>query len=128
LRVVSYYRTGGIYLNLEAVIMWFVGIGLILNLVACIANFSHLLHFVGKEQAANFFATFLVLWAFLIIGFIMQLARKAKMGALLLIVGSLVFMVGSAMLLPLGLLVAVSFVAGIVTIAGALQVMRRREA
>ncbi|MBN3858133.1 MULTISPECIES: hypothetical protein [unclassified Paraburkholderia] len=108
--------------------MWFVGIGLILNLVACIANFSHLLHFVGKEQAANFFATFLVLWAFLIIGFIMQLARKAKMGALLLIVGSLVFMVGSAMMLPLGLLVAVSFVAGIVTIIGALQVMRRREA
>jgi hypothetical protein len=119
---------GGIYLNLEAVIMWFVGIGLILNLVACVANFSHLLHFVGKEQAANFFATFLILWAFLIIGFIMQLARKARMGALLLTLGSLVFMVGSAILLPFGLLVIVSFVAGIVTIIGALQVMRRREA
>ncbi|POR47307.1 hypothetical protein B0G62_119115 [Paraburkholderia eburnea] len=108
--------------------MWFVGIGLILNLVACIANFSHLLHFVGNEQAANFFATFLVLWAFLIIGFIMQLARKVRMGALLLTLGSLVFMVGSAVLLPFGLLVAVSFVAGIVTIIGALKVMRRREA
>jgi hypothetical protein len=108
--------------------MWFVGIGLILNLAACVANFSHLLHFVGKEQAANFFATFLVLWAFLIIGFIMQLARKVKMGALLLTLGSLLFMVGSAVLLPFGLLVVVSFVAGIVTIIGALQVMRRREA
>ncbi|WP_322047175.1 hypothetical protein [Paraburkholderia sp. J67] len=108
--------------------MWFVGIGLILNLVACVANFSHLLHHVGKEQAASFFAIFLVLWAFLIIGYIMQLARKAKMGALLLTLGSLVFMVGSAVLLPFGLLVVVSFVAGIVTIFGALKVARERAA
>ncbi|WP_322055471.1 hypothetical protein [Paraburkholderia bannensis] len=107
--------------------MWVVGIGLILNLVSCVANFSHLLHFVGKEQAANFFATFLVLWAFLIIGFIMQLARKARMGALLLTIGSLVFMVGSAVMLPLGLLVAVSFVAGIVTIVGSVRIARSQE-
>jgi hypothetical protein len=117
----------GLYLNLEAVIMWVVGVGLILNLVACVANFSHLLHDVGKEQAATFFATFLVLWAFLIIGFIMQLAGKVKPGALLLTIGSLVFVVGSAALLPMGPLVYLSAVAGIVTVAGALRVARRRR-
>jgi hypothetical protein len=107
--------------------MWVVGIGLILNLVACVANFSHLLHDVGNEQAATFFATFLVLWAFLIIGFIMQLAGKVKVGAALLTVGSLVFVAGSVALLPVGTLVYVSAVAGIVTIVGALRVARRHR-
>jgi hypothetical protein len=107
--------------------MWVVGIGLILNLVACVANFSHLLHDVGTEQAATFFATFLVLWAFLIIGFIMQLAGKVKVGAVLLTLGSLVFVVGSVALLPVGTLVYVSAIAGIVTIVGALRVARRRR-
>jgi len=107
--------------------MWVVGVGLILNLLACVANFSHLLHDVGKEQAATFFATFLVLWAFLIIGFIMQLAGKVKAGAVLLTLGSLVFVAGSAALLPIGLLVYISFIAGIVTVVGAVRVARRRR-
>jgi hypothetical protein len=107
--------------------MWVVGVGLILNLLACVANFSHLLHDVGNEQAATFFAIFLVLWAFLIIGFIMQLAGKVKAGAALLTLGSLLFVVGSAYLLPIGTLVYVSAIAGIVTIAGALRVARRRR-
>jgi hypothetical protein len=106
--------------------MWLVGVGLILNLVACIANFSHLLHHVGSEPAAMFFATFLVLWAFLIVGFIMQLAGKVKMGAALLTVGSLVLVVGSFVQLPIGMLVLLAVAAGIVTIAGALRVASRR--
>jgi hypothetical protein len=106
--------------------MWVVGVGLILNLVACIANFSHLLHHVGNEPAAMFFATFLVLWAFLIIGFIMQLAGKVKMGGLLLTLGSLVLVGGSLVLLPIGLLVVISAVAAIVTIVGAIRIARQR--
>ena len=106
--------------------MWVVGIGLILNLVACVANFSHLLHHVGNDPAAMFFATFLILWAFLIIGFIMQLAGKVKMGGLLLTLGSLVLVGGSVVLLPMGLLVLISAIAAIVTIVGAVRVMRRR--
>jgi len=108
--------------------MWVVGIGLILNLVACVANFSHLLHHVGNQQAASFFAIFLVLWAFLIIGFIMQLAGKVKVGGALLMLGSLILFVGSAMLLPFGLLVITAALAAIVTIVGAIQVARRRGA
>lgn len=106
--------------------MWFVGIGLILNLAACLAIFSHLLHHVGNQPAANFFATFLVLWAFLIIGFIMELAGKARIGAVLLSLGSLVLVVGSATLLPMGALVLLAVVAGIVTIAGAIRIACRR--
>jgi hypothetical protein len=106
--------------------MWVVGVGLILNLVACVANFSHLLHHVGNESAASFFAIFLVLWAFLIIGFIMQLARKVKTGGLLLVIGSLLLLGGSLVLLPIGLLVAISAVAAIVTIVGAFRVARTR--
>jgi hypothetical protein len=106
--------------------MWVVGVGLILNLVACVANFSHLLHHVGNESAATFFATFLVLWAFLIIGFIMQLAGKVKMGGLLLALGSLLLVGGSLALLPIGLLVGISVVAAIVTIVGAIRVVRQR--
>ncbi|MFP6557667.1 hypothetical protein WJ542_04915 [Paraburkholderia sp. B3] len=106
--------------------MWLVGTGLILNLVACVAIFSHLLHNVGAQSAAMFFATFLVLWAFLIIGFIMQLAGKVKMGAALLALGSLLLVAGSVVLLPVGLLVVVAVVAGIVTIVGALQRAGRR--
>jgi hypothetical protein len=108
--------------------MWVVGVGLILSLVACIANFSHLLHHVGNEQAATFFATFLVLWAFLIIGFIMQLAGRVKMGGALLTLGSLILVVGSIVLLPFGLLVVISVIAGIVTIAGAVRFARGRGA
>jgi hypothetical protein len=108
--------------------MWVVGIGLILNLVACIADFSHLLHHVGNEQAATFFATFLVLWAFLLIGFIMMLAGRVKMGALLLALGSLMLAGGSIVLLPFGPLVAISVVAGVVTIVGAVRVARARGA
>jgi hypothetical protein len=106
--------------------MWVVGVGLILNLVACVANFSHLLHHVGNDSAANFFAIFLVLWAFLIIGFIMQLAGKVKIGGLLLTIGSLLLVVGSFVLLPMGLLVVISAVAAVVTIVGASLVVRRR--
>lgn len=106
--------------------MWVVGVGLILNLVACVANFSHLLHYVGNQQAASFFATFLVLWAFLIIGFIMQLAGKVKVGGALLTLGSLILLAGSAMLLPIGVLMIVSAIAAIVTIVGAIRVARQR--
>lgn len=106
--------------------MWVVGVGLILNLVACVANFSHLLHHVGNDPAAMFFATFLVLWAFLIIGFIMQLAGKVKMGGLLLTIGSLVLLGGSFVLLPMGLLVVMAAIAAVVTIVGAIRIVRRR--
>jgi hypothetical protein len=106
--------------------MWVVGVGLILNLVACIADFSHLLHHVGNQEAAMFFATFLVMWAFLIIGYIMQLAAKVKMGAVLLVLGSLLLVVGSFVQLPFGALVMLSVVAAIVTIVGALRVAQKR--
>jgi sugar phosphate permease len=58
-----------------------------------------------------FFATFLVVWAFLIIGFIMQVAGKARTGALLITIGSLVFV-------PVGL----------VAIIGSIRVARRQGA
>ena len=102
--------------------MWVVGAGLILNLAACIANFSHLLHHVGNGQAASFFATFLILWAFLIIGFIMQLAGRVKLGGALLALGSLILVAGSAVLLPVGALMLGSAIAGGVTIVGAIRV------
>ncbi len=105
--------------------MWLVGTGLILDLLACVAIFSHLLHHVGNEQAATFFATFLFLWAFLLIGFIAQLARRVKIGAALLAIGSLMLVAGSFVLLPPGLLVALAVVAGVVTIAGAWMRVRR---
>ncbi|OBR48997.1 hypothetical protein [Paraburkholderia tropica] len=73
-----------------------------------------------------FFATFLVMWAFLIIGYIMQLARKVKMGAVLLVLGSLLLVVGSFVQLPFGALVMLSVVAAIVTIVGALRVAQKR--
>jgi hypothetical protein len=116
----------GVYLNLEAVIMWLVGVGLILNLVACVASFSHLLHHVGNQPAANFFATFLVMWAFLIIGFIMLLARKVRGGAALLTLGSLLFIGGNVLLMGSGLFVIAAVVAGVITIAGAIRVVRQR--
>ncbi|SDD88546.1 hypothetical protein [Paraburkholderia lycopersici] len=68
-----------------------VGAGLFLNLLASVGIFSYLLHHVGIQQAAWFFATFLVVWAFIIIGFIMQVAGRVKMGAFLITLGSLVF-------------------------------------
>lgn len=105
--------------------MWFVGAGLILSLVACVTNFSHLLHHVSKESAAMFFATFLVMWAFLIIGYIMQLARKAKMGALLLTLGSLLLVGGSFVLMPFGPLVLLAVVAALVTIFGTVRIALR---
>jgi hypothetical protein len=90
--------------------MWVVGVGLILNLVASVAVFSYLLHQVGVQQAAWFFATFLVTWAFLIIGFIMQVAGKRKGGAVLITIGSIVF-------IPVGL----------VSIVGSILIARRRD-
>jgi hypothetical protein len=99
-----------IHPNLEAVNMWVVGVGLILNLVASVAVFSYLLHQVGVQQAAWFFATFLVTWAFLIIGFIMQVAGKRKGGAVLITIGSIVF-------IPVGL----------VSIVGSILIARRRD-
>ena len=44
-----------------------VGTGLVLNLLASIGIFSYLLNHVGVHPAAMFFATFLIVWAFLII-------------------------------------------------------------
>lgn len=91
--------------------MWVVGVGLILNLVASVGIFSYLLHHVGIQPAATFFAIFLVVWAFIIIGFIMQLAGKTRVGALLISIGSLVFV-------PVGL----------VAIIGSIRVARRQGA
>jgi hypothetical protein len=100
----------GIYLNLEAVIMKLVGVGMILNVLASLGIFSYLLHHVGVQQAAWFFATILVAWAFLIIGFIMQIAGRRKGGAALITLGSLVF-------IP----------AGLVAIVGSILVARRGD-
>jgi len=88
-----------------------VGTGLFLNLLASIGIFSYLLHHVGIHSAAMFFATFLVVWAFLLIGFIMLLANRRTIGAVLITLGSLVF-------LPIGL----------VSIIGAIRVARRKTA
>jgi hypothetical protein len=88
-----------------------VGTGLFLNLVASIAIFSYLLHHVGIQPAAMFFATFLIVWAFLIVGFILQVANKRAIGAVLITLGSLVF-------LPVGL----------VSIVGAIRVARSKTA
>ncbi|MCG5078340.1 hypothetical protein [Paraburkholderia tagetis] len=90
--------------------MWVVGVGLILNLVASVGVFSYLLHHVGIQPAAMFFAIFLVVWAFIIIGFIMQVAGKVRTGALLISIGSLVFV-------PVGL----------VAIIGSIRVARRQK-
>lgn len=88
-----------------------VGTGLILNLLASIGIFSYLLHHVGIHSAAMFFATFLIVWAFMIIGFILLVADKRTIGAALITLGSLVF-------LPVGL----------VAIVGAILVARRKPA
>jgi uncharacterized membrane protein SirB2 len=87
-----------------------VGAGLFLNLLASVGIFSYLLHHVGVQQAAWFFATFLVVWAFIIIGFIMQIAHKRTIGAVLITLGSLIF-------IPVGL----------VAIIGSICVARRGE-
>jgi len=88
-----------------------VGAGFILNLLASVGIFSYLLHHVGIQPAAMFFATFLIVWAFLIVGFIMQIADKRTIGAVLITLGSLVF-------LPIGL----------VSIVGAIRFARSRTA
>jgi hypothetical protein len=88
-----------------------IGTGLILNLLASIGIFSYLLHHVGIHPAAMFFATFLVVWAFMIIGFILLVAGRRGIGAVLISLGSLVF-------LPIGL----------VAIVGAIRVARRKPA
>ena len=62
------------------------------------------------SQAAMFFATFLIVWAFLIVGFIMLVAKKRTIGAVLITLGSLVF-------LPVGL----------VSIIGAIRIARRKN-
>ncbi|MEM5331853.1 hypothetical protein VSR34_35690 [Paraburkholderia sp. JHI2823] len=108
--------------------MWVVGLGLILNLAACVASFSQLLHHVGNEAAANFFATFLVMWAFLIIGFIMLVASKVKGGAALLTIGSLILVGANVVLFGSSIFVIAALVVAIVTIAGAVRVARRRLA
>jgi len=122
------YDAGGIYLNLEAVIMWVVGVGLILNLVACVASFSQLLHHVSNESAANFFATFLVMWAFLIIGFIMMLAGRVKGGAALLTIGSLMFVGANVVLFGMSVFAIAAAVVAVVTIVGAVRIASRRLA
>ncbi|TDG02122.1 hypothetical protein E1N52_41435 [Paraburkholderia guartelaensis] len=122
------YDAGGIYLNLEAVIMWVVGVGLILNLVACVASFSQLLHHVSNESAANFFATFLVMWAFLIIGFIMMLAGRVKGGAALLTIGSLMFVGANVVLFGMSVFAIAAAVVAVVTIVGAVRIASRRVA
>jgi hypothetical protein len=122
------YDTGGVYLNLEAVIMWVVGVGLILNLVACVASFSQLLHHVSNQSAANFFATFLVMWAFLIIGFIMLLAGRVKGGAALLTIGSLMFVGANVVLFGASAFTIAAAVVAVVTIVGAFRIARRRLA
>ncbi|MFD1556720.1 hypothetical protein ACFSHT_14010 [Paraburkholderia silviterrae] len=81
-----------------------------MNLVASVGIFSYLLHHVGIQPAAMFFATFLVVWALIIIGFIMQIAGKTRIGALLISIGSLVFV-------PVGL----------VAIIGSIRVARRQN-
>ncbi|HKT92718.1 MAG TPA: hypothetical protein VJS18_11155 [Paraburkholderia sp.] len=121
------YDTGGIYLNLEAVIMWVVGVGLILNLVACVASFSQLLHHVSNQSAANFFATFLVMWAFLIIGFIMLLAGRVKGGAALLTIGSLMFVGANVVLFGASVFAIAAALVAVVTIVGAIRIARRRQ-
>ncbi|MFC5431264.1 hypothetical protein ACFPTO_21035 [Paraburkholderia denitrificans] len=90
--------------------MWVVGAGLFLNMLASVGIFSYLLHHVGVQQAAWFFATFLVVWAFLIIGYIMLIAGKRKGGAVLITIGSLIF-------IPVGL----------VSIIGSILVARRGD-
>jgi len=85
-----------------------VGTGMFLNLLASVGIFSYLLHDVGVQQAAWFFATFLVVWAFLIIGFILLIADRRTIGAVLITLGSLVF-------IPVGL----------VAIIGSICVARR---
>ncbi|CAG9271891.1 hypothetical protein [Paraburkholderia unamae] len=108
--------------------MWVVGLGLILNLAACVASFSQLLHHVGNQPAANFFATFLVMWAFLIIGFIMLLANRLKGGVALLAIGSLLFVGANVVLFGSGVFVIAAVVVAILTIVGAVRVARRRAA
>lgn len=88
--------------------MWVVGTGLILNLLTSLGIFAYLLRH-DTSSAAMFFAVFLIVWAFLIIGFILQIANKRTLGAVLITVGSLVF-------LPVGL----------VAIVGAILVARRK--
>ncbi|QGZ55794.1 hypothetical protein [Paraburkholderia acidiphila] len=107
--------------------MWVVGVGLILNLVACVASFSQLLHHVSNQSAANFFATFLVMWAFLIIGFIMLLAGRVKGGAALLTVGSLMFVGANAVLFGASVFAIVAAIVAAVTIFGAVRIARGRQ-
>ncbi|CAD6562132.1 hypothetical protein LMG27952_07684 [Paraburkholderia hiiakae] len=107
--------------------MWVVGVGLILNLVACVASFSQLLHHVSNQSAANFFATFLVMWAFLIIGFIMLLAGRVKGGAALLTIGSLMFVGANVVLFGANVFAIAAAVVAVVTIAGAVRIACRRQ-
>ena len=89
--------------------MWVVGTGLFLNLLASLGIFSYLLHH-DLSQAAMFFATFLIVWAFLIVGFIMLVAKKRTIGAVLIPLGSLVSLPG-----------------GLVSIIGAIRIARRKN-
>lgn len=101
-----------------------VGTGLVLNLLASIGIFSYLLNHVGIHPAAMFFATFLIGWALLIVGFIMLLARKPTVGAILIGIGSLVF-VGAVVLTSKAL---VFVPVALVSIVGAILAARRRTA
>jgi len=121
MRKIKSYRDG-IHLNLEAVNMKVVGAGLFLNLLASVGIFAHLLHHVGVQEAAWFFATFLFVWSFLIVGFIVMVAGKRKIGAALITLGSLVFMIGSV-LITRGSLPFIPV--GLVAIVGSFLVARR---
>lgn len=101
-----------------------VGTGLVLNVMASIGVFSFLLHRVGVQQSAWFFAICLCGWALLIVGFIMLVARKPQIGALLVGLGSLAFL--GAVPLTLNALVFVPV--GLVATVGAIRVARRKTA
>lgn len=99
-----------------------VGTGLVLNVLASIGIFSYLLNHVGIHPAAMFFATCLIGWVFLIVGFIMLLARKPAVGAVLVAIGSLTF-VGAVVLTGKAL---VFVPVAVVSIVGAILAARRR--
>ncbi|HEY1609464.1 MAG TPA: hypothetical protein VGG24_09370 [Paraburkholderia sp.] len=101
-----------------------VGTGLVLSLLASIGIFSWLLHRVGIHPAAMFFAIFLLAWAFLIVGFIMLLAARPTVGAVLIAIGALAFL-GAV---PLTINALVFLPIALVTIVGAIMVARRNTA
>ncbi|PLZ00039.1 hypothetical protein CY652_23155 [Burkholderia sp. WAC0059] len=83
-----------------------------LNLLASVGIFSWLLHHAGISQAAAFFAAFLFVWGFILVGFIMLIGGKRTIGAVLVTIGSLIFV-------PVGV--------GLVAIVGSIRVALRKD-